>query len=106
MRQSGYTVASGWSSPAKPEASLVRSRGRQMPWRPPWTPSGFCVEPWPDGLVVGVRMAVHTGEARLRDEGDYFGDSVLHCARLRSIGHGGQVLVAATTAALTADRLP
>ena len=64
------------------------------------------VEPWPNGLVVRTRMAVHTGEARLRDEGDYFGDSVLHCARLRSIGHGGQVLVAATTAALTADRLP
>ena len=28
------------------------------------------------------------------------------CARIRAVGHGGQVLVSATTAALVADRLP
>src|SRR5262249_12002918 len=47
-----------------------------------------------------------TGEARLRDEGNYFGETVIRCARLRSIGHGGQVLVSDATAGLVADRLP
>ena len=49
---------------------------------------------------------MHTGEAQLRDEGNYFGLAVIRCARLRSCGHGGQVLVSDVTAALVADRLP
>ena len=44
-----------------------------------------------------VRMALHTGEAQLRDEGNYFGHAVIRCARLRSCGHGGQVLLSHTT---------
>ena len=62
-------------------------------------------EPWPDGVELAVRMAVHTGEAQLRDEGNYFGLSVIRCARLRSCGHGGQVLVSNVTAGLVADAL-
>ena len=53
-----------------------------------------------------VRMALHTGEAQLRDEGNYFGHAVIRCARLRSCGHGGQILLSHTTADLVADRLP
>jgi predicted ATPase/DNA-binding CsgD family transcriptional regulator len=53
-----------------------------------------------------VRMAVHTGEALLRDEGNYAGPSIIRCARIRSCGHGGQVLVSDATAALVADGLP
>ena len=49
-------------------------------------------EPWPDGTVVRVRMAVHAGVAVERD-GDYFGPVLNRCARLMSIGHGGQILV-------------
>ena len=48
-------------------------------------------------------MALHTGEAQLRDEGNYFGLAVIRCARLRSCGHGGQVLLSDVTAALVAD---
>ena len=51
-------------------------------------------------------MAIHTGEAQLRDEGNYFGQTVIRCARLRGIGHGGQVLVSDATASLVVDRLP
>ena len=58
------------------------------------------------GEVFRVRMAVHTGEALLRDEGNYFGQAVIRCARLRSLGHGGQVLVSRTTADLSVDGLP
>ena len=63
-------------------------------------------EQWPEGCRLAVRMAVHTGEAQLRDEGNYFGSAVIRCARLRSCGHGGQVLMSDVTAALVADRLP
>src|SRR6516162_4977459 len=44
---------------------------------------------WPDATPVRVRMAVHTGEAELRDRGNYFGPAVIRCARLRSLAHGG-----------------
>jgi predicted ATPase/DNA-binding CsgD family transcriptional regulator len=63
-------------------------------------------ESWPVGADLRVRMAIHTGEAQLRDEGNYLGQTVNRCARLRAIGHGGQVLLSDTTAGLAADRLP
>ena len=56
-----------------------------------------------DGLRV--RAAVHTGSADERD-GDYFGPAVNKVARLLAIGHGGQVLLTADTAALIAGALP
>jgi hypothetical protein len=64
------------------------------------------VEPWPDGTELAVRMAIHTGEAELRDEGNYFGPTVIRCARLRAIGAGGQVLVSGPTADMAGDRMP
>jgi predicted ATPase len=63
-------------------------------------------EPWPEGAELRVRMALHTGEAELRGEGNYFGPAVIRCARLRAIGHGGQVLVSQPTADLVVGRLP
>ena len=66
----------------------------------------LAAEDWPAGVALRVRMAIHTGEAQLRDEGNYFGQTVIRCARLRAIGHGGQVLVSGATAALVGDRLP
>ena len=55
---------------------------------------------------IPVRMAVHSGEAQLRGEGNYVGRAIIRCARLRACGHGGQVLVSAATAALIAEDLP
>ncbi|MFN8633969.1 MAG: tetratricopeptide repeat protein [Chloroflexota bacterium] len=62
-------------------------------------------EPWPTSRPVRVRIGVHSGEAELRD-GDYYGPTVNRCARLRSIGHGGQTLLTEATAALSQDFLP
>ena len=62
-------------------------------------------EPWPTPAPLRVRMALHTGEAELR-EGDYYGAAVNRCARLRGIGHGGQPLLSEATAVLVRDALP
>jgi predicted ATPase/class 3 adenylate cyclase/DNA-binding NarL/FixJ family response regulator len=66
----------------------------------------FRAELWPDGACLTVRIAVHTAEAQLRDEGSYFGQAVNRCACLRALAHGGQVLVSQTTSDLVAGRLP
>jgi predicted ATPase/class 3 adenylate cyclase len=62
-------------------------------------------EPWPTPRPIKVRIGVHTGQAELRD-GDYYGSAVNRCARIRGIGHGGQILLSESTAALARDRLP
>lgn len=62
-------------------------------------------EPWPTSISLRVRVALHTGEADLRD-GDYYGSAVNRCARLRSIGHGGQTLLSQVTYELVRDALP
>ena len=66
----------------------------------------FATEPWPEGAELRVRIALHTGEAQLRDRGNYVGHTLNRAARIRDSGHGGQILVSAATAALVADRLP
>ena len=60
----------------------------------------------PRASPLKVRMAVHTGEARLRDEGNYIGRPIIRTARLRAIAHGGQVLVSSATHDLVVDELP
>src|SRR6202140_3959165 len=46
-----------------------------------------------------VRMGLATGEAELR-EGDYFGAVLNRVARVMAAGHGGQILLAESTAVL------
>jgi len=60
---------------------------------------------WPDGEEVRVRMSVHTGEPVVGEEG-YVGIDVHRAARICAAGHGGQVLLSATTAALVSGALP
>ena len=48
---------------------------------------------------IRVRIGVHTGTPHLDDEG-YVGVDVHRAARIAAAGHGGQVLVSASTAAL------
>jgi predicted ATPase/class 3 adenylate cyclase len=62
-------------------------------------------EPWPLPEPLRVRIALHTGEADLRD-GDYYGSAVNRCARLRAAAHGGQTLLSGVTASLTRERMP
>jgi class 3 adenylate cyclase len=60
---------------------------------------------WPTPTPLRVRMALHTGEADLR-EGDYYGSAVNRCARLRAIAHGGQTLLSGVTAGLVGTTPP
>jgi class 3 adenylate cyclase len=50
-------------------------------------------------LELPVRMGIATSEAELRD-GDYFGTVLNRAARVMAAGHGGQILVADSTASL------
>ena len=50
-------------------------------------------------LELPVRMGLATGEAELRG-GDYFGAVLNRAARVMAAGHGGQVLLADSTATM------
>jgi predicted ATPase len=52
-----------------------------------------------DAGPISVRMGLHTGTPLLTDEG-YVGSDVHRAARIAAAGHGGQVLVSASTARL------
>jgi predicted ATPase len=50
-------------------------------------------------LELPVRMGIATGEAELRED-DYFGAVLNRAARVMAAGHGGQILLAESTAVL------
>lgn len=61
---------------------------------------------WPGEIELRVRIALHTAEAQLRDEGNYFGVALSRCARIRAIASGGQTLLSRSVRDLVLDRLP
>jgi predicted ATPase/class 3 adenylate cyclase len=54
---------------------------------------------WPDGVELRVRIGLHTGNPQPA-AANYVGIDLHRVARIMSAGHGGQVLVSSTTAAL------
>jgi hypothetical protein len=62
-------------------------------------------ESWPDGVSVGVRIGIHTGEATVSGE-RYFGLAVHRAARIGAAAHGGQTVLSATTRDVAEDALP
>ena len=62
-------------------------------------------ERWPSGAEIRVRIALHTGEAELRD-GHYHGPVVYRCARLMATAHGGQTILSGPARDLVVDQLP
>ena len=65
----------------------------------------FAAESWPDGLAMKLRVAMHTGEAQLR-QGHYFDAALNRCARLLTICRPGQILLTKATASMLADGVP
>ena len=66
----------------------------------------MAAERWPAGAEISVRIGVHTGEALLRDERNYYGEAITRCVRLRDLARGGQTLVSNATAALAGEDIP
>jgi predicted ATPase/class 3 adenylate cyclase/DNA-binding CsgD family transcriptional regulator len=62
-------------------------------------------ERW-DGPPVEVRIGIHTGDAELRDGTSWVGMALNRCARIRGLGHGGQILLSSVTAGIVGDGLP
>ncbi|HUG17114.1 MAG TPA: tetratricopeptide repeat protein, partial [Thermomicrobiales bacterium] len=65
----------------------------------------LAAEDWGATGPIRVRMALHSGQAELRD-GDYFGQALNRVARLLSTGHGGQVLLSRPVSDLARESLP
>src|ERR671924_1928788 len=59
---------------------------------------------WPPGGAVRVRIGIHTGDP-IRTRDGYTGLDVIRAARIKEAGHGGQVLLSASTAAIVQDAL-
>ncbi|MGN6337320.1 ATP-binding protein, partial [Mycobacterium sp.] len=55
---------------------------------------------------IKLRIGVHTGDVRLRDEGNYIGPTINRTARLRDLAHGGQTVLSGATEPLVVDQLP
>lgn len=53
-------------------------------------------EEWPAAIVVRIRAGLHSGVADMRQD-TYYGRAVNRAARVRSVGHGGQVLLTRAT---------
>src|SRR5713101_7051096 len=64
----------------------------------------LAAEAWPEGGAVRVRIGMHTGEPIRAAEG-YTGLDVIRGARIKDAGHGRQVLLSKSTAALTEHTL-
>jgi predicted ATPase/class 3 adenylate cyclase len=60
---------------------------------------------WPDGVIVRVRMGIHTGDLQSTEEG-YIGLDVHRAARIMSVAHGSQVLLSQATYELVVNQLP
>ena len=109
VKTTGDGVLAAFESPAAAlAAALAAQRGLKQTTddRPPPTAPLLNTDPLTtDPLALSARMALHTGEAELR-EGDYHGTTLNRAARLMAIGHGGQVLLSGVTAGLLAAALP
>ena len=81
------------------------SRASEALWAVEAMQRNLSSQAWPEGKVVRVRMALHTGEPALTEVG-YVGLDVQRAARICSAGHGGQILLSAATQALVAADLP
>jgi predicted ATPase/class 3 adenylate cyclase/DNA-binding CsgD family transcriptional regulator len=55
---------------------------------------------------IRLRIALHTGEVPMHDDGNYVGPTMNRTAHLRDLAHGGQIVLSGTTHDVAADRLP
>ena len=105
-RRGGRSPTAARSSGPRAMRSSPGSRRPSPPSRPP-SRSSEPSRPRPGrpGSRSASGSGLHTGEAH-RSGDDYGGFDVNRAARVAAVGHGGQVVLSETTAALVADALP
>ena len=62
----------------------------------------LAAHPWPDGVVLRVRIGIHTGEASISD-GEYHGLAIHRAARICAACNGGEILLSQATSSLLDD---
>jgi class 3 adenylate cyclase len=84
------------------EMFFAFARGREAVAAAQAAQRALAAHAWPREARVRVRMGMHTGDPVLRGD-SYYGVDVHRAARVSHAGHGGQILLSRTTAALVAD---
>ncbi len=92
-RREGDSICAVFTSPSAAVAAVCALQ------------AALLAEPWPPETPLRVRMGLHSGEAELRGIG-YYGLTVNRTARIRSLAHGGQILLSQSTYHLICDTLP
>lgn len=97
LRPQNAKPANGQTTDEMPDAAHISKPSISAPLiTDTLTTDSLPTDPLP---LIRVRMGIHTGEAELREE-DYHGTAVNRADRIMSAGHGGQILLSATTAAV------
>jgi class 3 adenylate cyclase len=105
LLRTAFTAHEGWEVDTQGDSFfVVFPRATQAVAAAVQIQRALATEPWPPGGAVRVRIGMHTGEPIQTTEG-YTGLDVIRAARIKEAGHGGQVLLSASTAAIVQDAL-
>jgi class 3 adenylate cyclase len=105
LLRAAFTAYEGWEVDTQGDAFLVVfRRATQAVAAAVQIQRALATASWPQGGTVRVRIGIHTGEPIRTTEG-YTGLDVIRAARIKEAGHGGQVLLSASTSAIVQDAL-
>jgi class 3 adenylate cyclase len=105
LLRAAFTAYEGWEVDTQGDSFfVVFLRATQAVAAAMQSQRALATESWPPGGAVRVRIGIHTGEPIRTTEG-YAGLDVIRAARIKEAGHGGQVLLSASTAAIVQDAL-
>ena len=92
FKHSGDGLLAAFSTPSAAVAAAVDAQRTLL------------AETWTTTEPIRARMALHTGEAIVERDGDYFGPVLNRCARVLALANGAQILVTGTVADALRDR--
>jgi class 3 adenylate cyclase len=105
LLRAAFTAYEGWEVDTQGDSFfVVFLRATQAVAAAVQIQRALASEAWPPGGAVRVRIGIHTGEPIRTTEG-YAGLDVIRAARIKEAGHGGQVLLSASTATIVQDAL-
>jgi class 3 adenylate cyclase len=105
LLRAAFTAYEGWEVDTQGDAFfVVFRRATQAVAAAVQIQRALATASWPQGGAVRVRIGIHTGEPIRTTEG-YTGLDVIRAARIKEAGHGGQVLLSASTTAIVQDAL-